>query len=36
MAHLLEHFSQKEVICVSDTAANNAPALGAVKIYTEQ
>ena len=36
MAHLLEHFFQKEVICVSDTAANNAPALGAVKIYTEQ
>lgn len=36
MTHLLEHFSQKEVICVSDTAANNAPALGAVKIYTEQ
>lgn len=36
MAHLLEHFSQKEVICISDTAANNAPALGAVKIYTEQ
>lgn len=34
--YLLKYFSQKEVICVSDTAANNAPALGAVKIYTEQ
>lgn len=33
IAYLLEYFSQKEVICVSDTAANNAPALGAVKIY---
>ena len=32
-AYLLTHVSQKEVICVGDTAAANAPALGAVKIY---
>lgn len=33
IAYLLEYFSQKEVVCVSDVSANNAPALGAVKIY---
>lgn len=32
-AYLLKHFSQKEVTCISDTAAVNAPALGAVRIY---
>lgn len=33
IAYLLEYFSQKEVVCVSDVSANNAPALGTVKIY---
>ena len=31
--YLLRRFSRKEVICVSDNAAADAPALGAVKIY---
>lgn len=32
-AYLLKYFSQKQIVCVSDVSANNAPALGAVKIY---